>query len=72
MYEPPIKVDYYKHQTTERSLANAFGIKGGGAYWSRKKIDNGAVLPEYLSAKYLNDFISSELRDKLTSAIECL
>ena len=53
---------------SERSLATAFGIKGGGAYWSRKKIDNSAVLPEYLSANYLKDYITIELRKKLDSA----
>jgi hypothetical protein len=57
-----------KRVLSERSLANAFGIKGGGAYWSRKKIDSSAVLPEYLSANYLKDFISTELRNKLNSA----
>lgn len=53
---------------SERSLAIAFGIKGGGAYWKRKK-EGGAVLPEYLSAKYLKPFITSELEDKFTGAV---
>lgn len=53
---------------SERSLANSFGIKGGGAYWERKK-QGGAVLPEYLSAKYLKPYISKELETKLSSAI---
>ena len=47
-----------------RSLANAFGIKGSGAYWAKKKgenKENSALLPEYLSAKYLADYISPEL-----------
>ncbi len=57
---------------SERSLATAFGIKGGGAYWSRKKttINNSAVLPEYLSANYLSEFITKELREKLNSAVD--
>ncbi len=56
---------------SERSLANAFGIKGSGAYWQSKKAsgNESAFLPEYLSAKYLNAFISSELREKFESAI---
>lgn len=56
---------------SERSLANAFGIKGGGAYWENKKKANNdsAFLPEYLSAKYLNEFISSDLKDKFKSAV---
>jgi len=43
-----------------RSLANAFGIKGSGAYWQKKKEQKGAALPEYLSAKYLQPFITEE------------
>lgn len=59
-----------KRLLSERSLANAFGIRGGGAYWSRKKIDSSSVLPEYLSAKYLKPFINSNLEEKLNSAVE--
>lgn len=59
-----------KRVLSERSLANAFGIKGGGAYWNRKKIDSSAVLPEYLSANYLKPFITKDLRDKLDGAVE--
>ncbi|WCT14558.1 P63C domain-containing protein [Mucilaginibacter jinjuensis] len=59
-----------KRLLSERSLANAFGIKGGGAYWSRKKIDSTAILPEYLSAKYLKPFINSELEQRLNNAVE--
>jgi hypothetical protein len=54
---------------SERSLANAFGIKGSGAYWQKKK-KTGAFLPEYLSAKYLKPFISNELVNKFTGAIK--
>lgn len=55
---------------SERSLANAFGIKGGGAYWQKKKEEGeSAVLPEYLSANYLEPFITNELRQKLDSAV---
>jgi len=54
-----------------RSLANAFGIKGSGAYWQKKKEgkEKGALLPEYLSAKYLTPFISDELMIKLSKPI---
>jgi hypothetical protein len=52
---------------SERTIANAFGIKGGGAYWKKKK-EGGAVLPEYLSASYLKPFISSELEEKFEGA----
>ncbi|MDX2001748.1 MAG: P63C domain-containing protein [Chitinophagales bacterium] len=57
---------------SERSLATAFGIKGGGAYWQKKKLagkDGSAVLPEYLSAKYLQRFITNELREKFEHAV---
>jgi hypothetical protein len=57
----------------ERSMANALGRKGGGAYWQRKKkaIDaqNGALLPEYVSARYLSPYVSSELKAKLQTPI---
>ena len=53
-----------------RSLSTALGIKGGGAYWQKKRINPGEVrLPEYLSANYLSPFISDELRLKLVSPI---
>lgn len=58
---------------SERSLAIAFGIKGGGAYWKRKRENDksgSAVLPEYLSARYLKAFIANDLRQKLGSAAE--
>lgn len=48
-----------------RSLATAFGIKGSGAYWQKKKEQKGAALPEYLSANYLQPFIKDEHRVKL-------
>lgn len=43
-----------------RSLANAFGLKGSGQHWRNKKEQKGAVLPEYLSAKYLQPYITDE------------
>lgn len=52
-----------------RSLANAFGIKGSGAYWQKKKEEKGALLPEYLSAKYLEKFIKDDLLLKLTEPV---
>ena len=51
-----------------RSLANALGIKGGGAYWKQKK-QGGALLPEYLSAKYLAPYISEGLKLTLSNPI---
>ena len=53
-----------------RSLATALGIKGGGAYWQKKrKNSDSPLLPEYLSANYLLPYISDELLAKLTSPI---
>ena len=55
----------------ERRVANAFGVKGSGAYWqSRKRGDLSSMLPEYISAKYLEPFITKELREKLSNHIE--
>jgi hypothetical protein len=53
-----------------RSLSSAFGIKGSGTYWKkRKENEKGAMLPEYLSAKYLAPFIPSEIAEKLSNPI---
>ena len=53
----------------ERSVARAIGRKGGGAYWQRKKMQNGALLPEYVSAKNLESFIDKETREMLLNPI---
>jgi hypothetical protein len=55
---------------SERSIAKSLGKRGGGAHWQRKKnITDGALLPEYVSAKNLETFISSETREKLLNPI---
>lgn len=54
----------------QRSTANALGVRGSGAYWIRKRKDQkGAQLPEYVSAKYLQDFITDDLRAKLLTTV---
>ena len=53
----------------DRSLANALGIKGSGAYWQKKKEGKGALLPEYISANYLTPFISEKARGKLSEPV---
>ena len=53
---------------SERTIANALGIKGGGSHWKKKK-EGSAELPEYLSASYLKPFISSELIEKFESTV---
>lgn len=52
-----------------RSLASAFGIKGSGNYWAKKKEQKSAMLPEYLSAKYLEKYIKPDLFEKLSKPI---
>jgi hypothetical protein len=52
-----------------RSLANAFGIKGSGAYWQKKKGERSAALPEYLSANYLQPFITEQAKLSLYNTI---
>lgn len=53
----------------DRSLSNALGIKGSGSYWQKKKEEKGALLPEYISAKYLEPFISEEIKEKLSKPV---
>ena len=49
----------------ERSLANALERRGGGTYWKERKAGKENLLPEYLSASYLREFISDDLIQKL-------
>jgi hypothetical protein len=53
----------------DRSLANALGVKGSGAYWQKKKEEKGAILPEYVSANYLSPFISDDVYIKLSKPV---
>jgi hypothetical protein len=54
----------------ERPVANVLGKKGSGWHWQRKRIERtGTILPEYVSAKHLNRFIPSDLRDRLLNPI---
>ena len=53
----------------DRSLANALGIKGSGAYWQKKKDRKGAMLPEYISANYLTPFIDDEINERLSKPV---
>lgn len=53
----------------DRSLANALGVKGSGAYWQKKKEGKGALLPEYISANYLSPFISDDMHQKLSKPV---
>lgn len=53
----------------DRSLANALGVKGSGAYWQKKKEQKGAVLPEYISANYLAPFINESTQGRLSKPV---
>lgn len=53
----------------ERSLANALGARGSGSYYQKKKKEKGALLPEYVSAKYLEPFIADDIRKNLLKSI---
>lgn len=63
-------LDNGKRVLIERSVATALGKKGGGAHWRRKKESrNGAMLPEYVSAKNLAPYIDREVQEKLLQPI---
>ncbi len=53
----------------DRSLSNALGVKGSGAYWQKKKKGESAVLPEYISANYLKPFITEEVAERLSKPL---
>ena len=55
----------------ERNVANAIGRRGGGEFWKKRKIEklSAPFLPEYISAKYLDPYISSSLKEKLSAPI---
>jgi hypothetical protein len=51
---------------SERAVTKALGGKRGGAHWRRMKLNpDGAILPVYLSANNLREFISSDLEAAL-------
>jgi hypothetical protein len=55
---------------SERSVANALGKKGSGAHWQKKKgAASNELLPEYVSIKPLDPFISDETRKMLLNPI---
>ncbi len=57
---------------SHRSLALAMGVKGAGRYWQKKKeveAAGGAMLPEYVSASYLDPYIDDATRAMLLEPI---
>ena len=53
---------------SETSLANSLGISRSGGYWEKKRRE-GTSVPRYLYAKYLDPYISDELRAKLLEPV---
>ena len=55
---------------SDRSLAESLGIKGSGRYWAKKKSnEKGAMLPEYISAKYILPFVSDAVKANVLDSI---
>jgi hypothetical protein len=55
---------------SEKSIANTLGTLGGGGYWRKRKIiGKGTLIPRYVSANYLEPFISDDIRLKLLNPI---
>jgi P63C domain len=54
----------------ERSLANALGQRGSGAYWKIRKKEGAPILPEYLVSSVLNPYISLEIKEKIEAPIK--
>jgi hypothetical protein len=54
---------------SDRSVALTLGLRGSGAFYARKK-KSGALLPEYFSPKYLQPFITDEIRDRLSESVQ--
>lgn len=63
-------LDNEKRVFSERAVAKALGSKRGGSHWRRKKEQEGASLPVYLSAKNLAGFIDEDLKRALLEPIE--
>ncbi len=49
----------------QRNLANSLGARGSAAYYKEKKQKKGALLPEYVSAKYLQPYIDENTKNNL-------
>ncbi|WP_116108827.1 P63C domain-containing protein [Lewinella sp. IMCC34191] len=56
---------------SERSIADSIGAVASGSYW-RKRKEGGASKPRYLYARYLDPYISKDLREKVSLSIDYL
>lgn len=53
-----------------RGLANFLGVKGGGTYWKMKKgKPDNSMLPEFVSAQYLEPYITDEVKELLINTL---
>jgi len=50
---PCANLDNGERVISDRSLALTLGIRGSGFFYRKKKRGEGAMLPEYVSPKYL-------------------
>ncbi|HEY3857344.1 MAG TPA: P63C domain-containing protein [Verrucomicrobiae bacterium] len=65
---PCANLDNGERVISDRSFALTIGIRGSGAYYRKKKREEGVMLPEYISQKYLQPFISDELKAKISQS----
>jgi len=68
MVIPCAVLDNGERVISDRALAIALGVRGGGAYWQKKK-KGGALLPEFVSATYLEPFITQSSKEKISESI---
>jgi P63C domain len=67
---PCAVLDNGERVIADRALAKTLGIRGAGSYWEKKKSsEKGALLPEYVSAKYLQEYIPDQIRVKLMDSV---
>src|ERR1700685_3385535 len=66
---PCANLDNGERVISDRSLALTLGIRGSGAFYRKKKRGEGAMLPEYISPKYLEPFITDEIKAKVLDSI---
>src|SRR5579862_4250050 len=67
---PCANLDNGERVISDRSLAATLGVRGGGAFYERKKKgETSAMLPEYISAKYLEPFITDKIRATVSEQV---
>lgn len=67
---PVAVLDSNERVISIRGFSNALGVKGGGAYWGKKRGNPDiAMLPEFVAAKNLQPYITTEIEEILVSTI---